>query len=128
MGQKILLIVDGGSRSTSSVGYGSYVVIMGNRRTITHLEFGSSMTPREAEYDTLIMALQTLIQQIKPAGAALEIQTPSLLLVNQIRGVWEARDSRMRIRRDRALEMLHQFESFSLQRISREQSARVMIP
>jgi ribonuclease HI len=100
--------------------------VKGYRRTLTRLEFNTGMTAHEAEYDTLIMALKTLLRQEKARDVLLDVQMPSQLVVNQIKGDWEARDPRMQARRDQAREMLGQFASTTLTRIPREQANRLL--
>ena len=98
----------------------------GNRRTITRLEFGGRMTSHEAEYDTLITALETLTHQETPGTIMLDIQSSSQLVINQVKGTWEARNHRMQIRRDRVCELLKQFRAFNLSRISRERAMKAL--
>jgi ribonuclease HI len=120
---KVLVVFEGGSRGSRSSGYGSYAIVKDNRRTITRVEFGSGMTGHEAEYDTLITALEAVIRSSAPADIDLEIQSVSALVLNQLRGDWKAREARMSARRDKVQELLRQFRSVSLRRVPREQAA-----
>ncbi len=120
---KVVLVFDGGSRGNPGAGYGSYAIVKGSQRTITRLEFGAGMTNPEAEYDTLITALKTLLRQESAATTALEIRTSSQLVVNQVGGTWKARDVRMQSRRDQVKGLLGQFKSFSITHISPDQVA-----
>jgi ribonuclease HI len=123
---KVLLVFDGGSRGDTGAGFGSYAIIQNNQRTITRLEFGNGMTPHEAGYDTLLTALEVLARQENPADITLEIQTASQLVVNQVKGTWKARTSRLSTRRDRVCEMSRRFKSFTLTRASREQVKQML--
>lgn len=123
---KLLLVFDGGSRGNPGAGFGSYAIVKNNRRTITHLEFGTGMTSHEAEYDTFITALETIIRQENVAETALDIQTSSQLIVNQVKDAWRANTKRLCMRRDRVRELLRQFKSFTLTRTSREQVKHVL--
>lgn len=120
---KVVLVFDGGSRGNPGAGYGSYAVVKGSQRTITRLEFGAGMTSPEAEYDTLITALKMLLRQESAGTMAVEIRTSSKLVVNQVKGTWKARDTRMQSRRDQVQGLLGQFKSFSITHISPEQVA-----
>ena len=118
---KVVLVFDGGSRGNPGAGYGSYAIVKGSQHTITRLEFGAGMTSPEAEYDTLITALKTLLRQ-EPVGATtIEVRTSSQLVVKQVKGTWKARDTRMQSRRDQVQGLLGQFKSFSITHISPEQ-------
>ncbi|MGF1506366.1 MAG: reverse transcriptase-like protein [Anaerolineae bacterium] len=118
----VTLIVLGGSRGNPGAGYGSYAVIRGNERRITRIEFGGTMTNNEAEYDTLITALRTLLK----AGAAddmLDIQSANQVVAKQLRRLWKASDPALRMRYMKAKDLLGQFKGWKVTRISREQAA-----
>jgi ribonuclease HI len=124
---RISIVFDGSSRGNPGSGYGSFAITKDNQRTVTYLEFGGGMTSHEAGYDTLITALRTLMRQEKtPGDIALDVRSSNPLIVNQVKGSWEARESRMRTRRDQARELLAQFGSVSLTRVSREQVERML--
>jgi len=82
---KWVLIFDGGSRGNPGPGYGSYALIKptgsadlpelaepsalsARSADVVRLDFGARMTNNEAEYDTLIAALEDLIARITQAG------------------------------------------------------------
>jgi ribonuclease HI len=57
-----IVIFDGGSRGNPGPGYGSYRLrTRDGREDVRRLEFGEAMTNNEAEYRTLIAALDDLI-------------------------------------------------------------------
>lgn len=122
----ILLIFDGGSRGNPGMGYGSYATTIDNKTTITRLEFGNDVTNNEAEYDTLITALETLVRQHEAEQIALEVRGDSQLVIYQVLGKWKARDARMRARRDKVRDLLRHFKSFRLVLQPREDSKRVL--
>lgn len=123
---KILLVFEGGSRGSPGAGFGSYAIIKNNQRTITRLEFGSGMTGPEAEYDTLINGLETLIGQENPAETVLEIRCTSQLIVNQVKGTWRVSGEGLVSRRDRARDLLRRFKGYSLKRKTRDQIRRLL--
>ena len=84
------------------------------------------MTTPEAEYDTLITALETLVHQERASETALTIQGSSQLVVNQLKGIWRTREVRLRHRFDRVSDLLGQFRSVRLSRIPRERVTRLL--
>jgi ribonuclease HI len=124
--RKLVLVFDGGSKGNPGMGYGSYAVTVDDKTTITRLEFGNGVTNNEAEYDTFITALETLIKQFDTGQINLEARGDSQLVIYQVLGKWKARDSRMRARRDRVRELLRHYKSFRLVLQPREDSVRVL--
>jgi ribonuclease HI len=98
---------------------------------LERLELGDDYTSNEAEYDTLIAALQDLIQRIEEAGREpqeflLEVRGDSALVINQLQGHWKAKEPRMRVRRDRCWRLLQRFGAVALKAQPREESVRVL--
>ena len=132
-GPDYLIIFDGGSRGNPGQGYGSYALtrLQDGASRLERLEFGGGYTNNEAEYDTLIAALQDLTHRIEEAGRqpgafALEIRGDSALVINQVQGRWKAREARMAERRDRARELLRRFGNVDLKAQPRAESVRVL--
>ena len=132
-GPDYLIVFDGGSRGNPGQGYGSYALtrLQDGRRRLERLEFGGGYTNNEAEYDTLIAALQDLAQRIEEAGRqpkefSVEIRGDSALVINQIQGRWKAKETRMAERRDRARELLRRFGAADLKAQPRAESVRVL--
>ena len=147
---KWVLVFDGGSRGNPGPGYGSYALIgpAGSAELaelaepsalstesaevdVVRLDFGARMTSNEAEYDTLIAALEDLIARItemgrSPADFSVEVRGDSRLIINQVSGAWKARDERMRARRDRVRELLRRFGSYELRLQPRRESVRLL--
>jgi ribonuclease HI len=128
-----VLIFDGGSRGNPGWGYGSYAIVrtQDGAQRLKRLDLGDSYTSNEAEYDTLIAALEYLLGRIKEVGRqagefALEVRGDSSLVINQLTGRWRAKDARMQSRRDRCLSLLGRFGSVDLQTQPREESVRVL--
>jgi ribonuclease HI len=127
------LIFDGGSEGNPGPGYGSYALTRHKegKQSIVRLDFGYEMTNNEAEYETLIAALQGLIERIEAAGrsprdVSLEIRGDSKLVLNQVQGTWKAKDDRMRALRNRARNLLSRFDAHRLIHHDREESVRVL--
>jgi ribonuclease HI len=126
----IAIVFDGGSRGNPGEGYGSYQVRWpGAQPQVVRLRFGSHMTNNEAEYDTLISALEAVIKRLvdggaQPNSARLDVYGDSLLVINQVMGAWKCKDARMEKRRDRVRALLKQFGDWTLAHHDRENSVR----
>ena len=128
-----VLIFDGGSLGNPGPGYGSYALIRASddKEQVVRLDFDGEMTNNEAEYDTLIAGLSDLIQRLveeerNPLEVSIEVRGDSSLAINQVSGVWKARDERMRVRRNRARELLSRFAAFRLVLQPRQESVRIL--
>jgi len=130
--QAIVVIFDGGSRGNPGQGYGSYALRWpGQAQQIVQLRFGDRVTNNEAEYDTLIAALEAILQRLTDNGAAsktakVEVRGDSLLVVNQVKGLWEAKEPRLQVRRDRVRELFGNFGSWQLIHHDRENSVQTL--
>ncbi len=128
--EPIRIIFDGGSRGNPGPGYGSYVIYWpGRPRQVVQLQFGEMVTNNEAEYDTLIAALEAVLARLRehgadPSTARVAIWGDSQLVVKQVNGEWKTREPRLRVRRDRARELLARFGSWRLEHHAREHSVR----
>jgi ribonuclease HI len=128
-----VLIFDGGSKGNPGWGYGSYAITrtQDGAQRLERLDLGDGYTNNEAEYDTLIAALQDLIGRVEEAGRepqefGLEIRGDSTLVIRQVQGKWQAKEPRMRARRDSCLRLLRRFGSVELKTQPREESVRVL--
>lgn len=130
--QPIVVIFDGGSKGNPGRGYGSYALRWpGQPQQVVQLRFGDKVTNNEAEYDTLIAALEAILQRLldakaDPRTARVEIWGDSLLVVNQVKGQWEAKEARLAVRRDRVRELLDRFGRWQLSHHGRENSVRTL--
>jgi ribonuclease HI len=127
-----VIIFDGGSEGNPGRGYGSYALIDAQgRQRLVRLELGGNVTNNEAEYDTLIAALEDLLQQTesntqRPSKVTVEVRGDSRLVLRQVRGEWKSKDERMRRRRDRVRALLTRFGSYRLVEQRREESVKVL--
>lgn len=130
--QPIRIIFDGGSRGNPGQGYGSYALRWpGQPQQIVQLKFGSRVTNNEAEYDTLIAALEATLKRLadndaSPASARLIVNGDSLLVINQVLGKWECKEERLRARRDRVQALLGEFGFWHLAHHRRDKSVEVL--
>ncbi len=128
-----LIIWDGGSRGNPGQGYGSFqitAVAKGKSRIETR-EFPGRMTNNEAEYETLISALEMLAAKLRergldPRSYILDLRGDSLLVINQILGKWKAKDRRMAAYRDQTRTLLEQFGGHTLRHHDRSHSVAAL--
>jgi ribonuclease HI len=130
--QPIGVIFDGGSRGNPGQGYGSYALSWpGEERQIVKLRFGNQHTNNEAEYDTLIAALEIIHKRLRDAGAdpktaRLDIRGDSLLVINQVHGRWQCKEARLQNRCQQARNLLQQFGQWRLNHHDRSHSVAVL--
>jgi probable phosphoglycerate mutase len=124
----IKLVFDGGSIGNPGRGYGSYqLTVRGKAEAPKRLEFGDQYTNNEAEYDTLMQALEALVRRAKdPRRVQLDIRGDSQLVINQLNGVWKAKDPRMRERLERVRALLEQFGSWTATWHARAKSVKAL--
>ena len=130
--EPIRIVFDGGSRGNPGEGYGSYALDWpGTRREIVQLTFGDRATNNEAEYDTLIAALEAVRDriselQIDPGLATLSIWGDSLLVCNQVRGEWACKEPRLQARLETVNDLLSNFGESQLHHHPREKSVEIL--
>jgi ribonuclease HI len=128
-----VLVFDGGSLGNPGQGYGSFAVTRtkDGKQRLRRLEFGSHCTSNEAEYDTLIAALQDLIERIEsakrdPSEFSLDIRGDSMLVIRQLQGRWKVNEPRMQERVARCIPLLRRFRSVELKQQPREETVRLL--
>jgi len=130
--QPIGIVFDGGSRGNPGQGYGSYAVRWpGEQQQLVRLRFGDNATNNEAEYDTLITALEALLKRLRDAGAdpstaRLDIRGDSLLVINQVQGIWQCKETRLQTRCQQVRTLLQNFGESRLNHHDRANSVKVL--
>ncbi len=128
----ITIVFDGGSKGNPGDGYGRYQMVWpGAQPLLVRLQFGRNYTNNQAEYDTLIGALEDLLRRLEQQGAApatarVEISGDSKLVISQVLGEWKCKDAGLIPRRDRVRELLRPLGRWSLQWHGREHSVRTL--
>lgn len=128
----IQIVFDGGSRGNPGEGYGSFALDwQGNPREIVQLNFGDNVTNNEAEYDTLIAALEAVrdrmkVQLIEPGSATLSIWGDSLLVCNHVSGEWKCKEPRLQVRLEKVRALLSGFGESELNHHPREKSVEIL--
>lgn len=130
--QPIRIVFDGGSKGNPGQGYGSYALEWpAYPRQVVRLQFGNRVTNNEAEYDTLISALEAVIKRLTetgadPRSAKVEVWGDSQLVINQVNGEWEANKPEMRVRRDKARALLDRFGTAALRYHGRSNNVEIL--
>jgi ribonuclease HI len=128
-----ILVFDGGSRGNPGFGYGSYAItrVQDGAQRLERLNLGEGYTNNEAEYDSLLAALNDLLSTIQNAGRqpqefSLEVRGDSALVLNQLQGTWQAKDPRMKRRRDQCMRRLRRFGQIVFRAQPREAIVQVL--
>lgn len=130
--QPIVIIFDGGSKGNPGRGYGSFALRWpGQTQQIVQLQFGDNVTNNEAEYDTLIAALEAVLARLADLGAdagtaQLTVYGDSLLVINQVKDEWRCKEQRLQLRRDEVRGQLAQFGRWLLLHHDRSKSVEVL--
>lgn len=130
---RVRVVFDGGSKGNPGAGYGSYALQWPGQAQpeIVRLEFSGRMTNNEAEYDTLIAALQDLLARaaavhVPPSQVYVDIWGDSQLVVNQVNGGWKINKPNLLIRCNQVRDLLQQFGFAALNYHPREESVAVL--
>ncbi|GBD15224.1 Ribonuclease H [bacterium HR26] len=126
------LLVDGGSLGNPGRGYGSFRLTdrEGHEQTV-RLEFGDQVTNNQAEYRTLIAALEAALAHALEHGWAPErlslfVITDSQLMAEQIAGRWKVRQPRLKPLYERARTLLQRFGRVEISWRPRQEIAAVL--
>lgn len=118
----IEIVYDGGTRDGSEQGYGTYAIQWpGEQQERVQLRFGEQISADEAEYDTLIAALEAVMKylaslEIASSDANLDIRGESPTIIEQLTGQTEIDNTALRVRCDRVRYLLRKFSTWGLHR------------
>jgi len=113
--ETVTVLFDGGSRGNPGPGYGSFRLEFPDGSVeLRRIEFGEDLTNNQAEYRTLIAALEALLERLRdqaraPETLAVSLHTDSELLVKQLRGSYKVRDPILRTLHQRVRDLLDRF-------------------
>ncbi len=131
-GEVYRLVFDGGSKGNPGPAYGSFRwrPPSGAPWPVERRAFGEA-TNNEAEYRTLIAALEYLLGRLAERGAnpshvVLEIHGDSRLVLSQVEGTWKTKEQRLRTLRDQARDLLGRFGDYTLVHQPREATVAVL--
>ncbi len=126
------LMFDGGSRGNPGAAYGSFRLqrAAAPPQPIRRLDFGHG-TNNEAEYRALLAGLQELAKHLtreglRPADVEVEVRGDSRLVLEQLRGAWRVRNSRLAGLHRQAAELLEPYAQVRLVHQDRSRSVRVL--
>ena len=126
------IVFDGGSKGNPGRGYGSYEIrCRTGASKQKRLEFGDRVTNNEAEYLTLIAALEELVAMIarhgrEPAAFTVRVRGDSQLVIQQVLGRWKVTHPNMRPLHERARALLARFGASDLAWHARANSVRTL--
>jgi len=118
--ERVVLYFDGGARGNPGPGYGSFRLEFSNGAVDQQrIEFGEQLTNNQAEYRTLIAALETLIERLEqqgtsPGTVAVDVHTDSELVVEQLRGSYKVRNPILRTLHERVRQLLGRFATWEV--------------
>jgi ribonuclease HI len=115
--QTFEIVFDGGALGNPGKGYGSYEITSGGD-VVRHQreDYGNNITNNQAEYLTLIRALEwldTLLEGHRES-ATIVINGDSKLVINQVQGLWKINNLQLRPLAERTRELLKGYAKSSL--------------
>lgn len=117
----VTIYTDGASRGNPGPAAYAYVIKRPDARDIEAKGRLDATTNNVAEYTALIKALE----HAQNLGARnLDVRTDSELMVKQVEGSYRVKNEGLRPLYERALDLIDQFDSFSLRHVPRAQNAR----
>jgi ribonuclease HI len=126
------IVFDGGSLGNPGRGYGSYAITgpggFAAKEMLSYDERGDRVTNNEAEYLTLIAALERLARDLgeRAARARVSVRGDSQLVISQLRGAWKVRKEELKPLHYRASVLLDGFGRFELAWQPRAETVKVL--
>jgi len=126
------IVFDGGSKGNPGRGYGSYVIssngtpLIEQQLTFDHL--GDQITNNQAEYMTLIHALERLaLDRAGQLGTtSVTVFGDSQLVLYQVAGRWKVKNDGLRPLQQRAKRLIESFGAHQLTWHARSNSVRIL--
>ncbi len=126
------IVFDGGSLGNPGRGYGSYILFgpddLIETKKLDYASHGPAVTNNQAEYLTLINALESLTAKLgnDARTASVSIWGDSNLVVNQVKGSWKVKNAELAPLVERARSSLNQFKSWTIRWHDRSNSVRYL--
>lgn len=115
--QKAQLYADGGSRGNPGPSASGFVILdMENNVVKEEGVYVGVTTNNQAEYKALIFGLQAALAM---GVSEIDIRMDSLLVVNQVQGVWKIKNAELMPLREEIVNLLTQFQNYSLSHVPR---------
>jgi ribonuclease HI len=113
-------MVDGAARGNPGEAGCGAVICDKNGAVIQELSrYLGHATNNVAEYEGLLMGLEALV---KSGKKRIVVQSDSQLLVRQLNGEYRVKDEKLKILFQRAISLLHRFESYRILHVPREEN------
>ena len=128
-GFEYVIVFDGGAIGNPGLGYGSYQIVGADGVVAEpRLEFGDQVTNNQAEYRTLIRALEDMHERLGPdvSQTTLAVRGDSQLVINTVTGRWKVRHPDLQPLHRRAAELLGGFGRVDVAWHRRHASVRVL--
>jgi ribonuclease HI len=126
------VVFDGGSKGNPGQGYGSFVIMApGRKPNLVQKQYPGLMTNNEAEYQTMLEALQYILSTLEssgrdPKGFELDLRSDSELMVKQMKGEYKTKNATLRQRGEEAHRLLRRFGKWHLMWHPREESVALL--
>ena len=121
------IVFDGGSLGNPGKGYGSFEITSGGE-VICHQrgEYGNNVTNNQAEYMTLIKALEWLDRFVEGerSTARVHINGDSQLVINQVTGKWKIKAEQLRPYAERIRSLMRGYASATIEWHARANSVK----
>lgn len=128
-GADFTIVFDGGSIGNPGRGYGSYQTVgRDGGATERRLEYGTGITNNQAEYRTLVHALEDLAVRlgVDAAQTSIAVRGDSRLVIEQVGGRWKVKHPELQPLQRRAVELLRGFARSDVAWHPRQKSVRVL--
>lgn len=128
----LTIVFDGGSKGNPGWGYGSFQLTdRDGFSEITRLEYGDKVTNNQAEYRTLIAALQQALAHAEahgwtPSQTTIAIRSDSTLVIEQVKGRWKVRHPDLQPLAAEARRLVGEFSHPTLTWQPRAQTVKVL--
>ncbi|MGN6483152.1 MAG: ribonuclease HI family protein [Thermomicrobiales bacterium] len=121
------IVFDGGSLGNPGKGYGSFEITSGGEVLCHEREdYGNAITNNQAEYLTLIRALEWLDRFLEGqrGGARVRINGDSQLVINQVTGKWKIKAEQLRPYAERIRSLMAGYQSATIEWHARANSVK----
>ncbi|MGE5219688.1 MAG: ribonuclease HI family protein [Chloroflexota bacterium] len=113
-----LLMVDGAARGNpGEAGCGAAILDENGTLVQEMSRYLGRSTNNVAEYEGLLMGLETLLQL---GQKNIIVQSDSELMVRQLNGIYRVKDEKLKVKYQRAMDLLRQFDSYRIVHVRRE--------
>jgi ribonuclease HI len=114
-----IIYTDGGSRGNPGhAAYGAVIKYSNGEKDSIKAYFGIA-TNNQMEYQALLMALEVVSRE---RVDKVLVKSDSLLMVNQIKGLYSVKDATLAKIYDKIIQLLPNFKEFAIMHIPREQN------